>query len=131
MPADSEKNLDEHLRLYREADALYRQGKLRPAMRLMQAALSLAPGDSDTLWAIADCHSQLGHPWKAASLYRLARARAAWSERGDLLYNIANALLDQGRPRAALRLYLRVRHGSKAFSQARRNALLARRRLAG
>ena len=44
----------EHCRLYRQADELYREGKLQPALHLMKAALALAPGDSDTLWAIAE-----------------------------------------------------------------------------
>ena len=128
MSAD--ETWEEHLARYREADALYKKGKLKSALNCFRKALALAPGDSDTLWALGDCHSELGQPRKAERFYRLARLQAPWDERGDLLYNIANALLDQGRPRAALQLYARVPRSAAAFLLAQRNSRLATRKLA-
>jgi len=118
-----------HLRLYQQADARYQQGQTRSALKLFRAALSLAPGDADTLWAMADCYSDLAQPRKAERYYRLARACVPWSERGDLLYHIANALLDQGRLGAALSLYRRVPRSATVFDQARTNALRALRHI--
>lgn len=89
-----------HLACYAEADALYRSGQLARARKLFRNALALAPGDVDTLWALGDCYSELGKPRRAELFYRKARAGAAWEQRGDLLYNIANTLLDQRRPSA-------------------------------
>ena len=117
-----------HLALYRRADALYKNGEIKEAKRLFLRALSLAPRDADTLWAIGSCFSDLGRPAAAERYYRRARAVARWHQRGDILYNIANALLDQGRPLAALRLYRRVPRSSSAYLLSQRNAALAKRR---
>lgn len=122
---------EEHVARYKRADDLYRAGELRRAIKEFRAALALAKNDSDTLWALADCHSELGRPYKAERLYRAALARAEWSERGDLLYNIGNALLDQQRPTAALNFYRRVVPKSKAHRLAQKNISVARRMLVG
>lgn len=121
---------EQHLSCYHEADSLYRTGNFKPARAMFKKALALAPGDSDTLWALGSCLSELGKPHQAEHYFRLARARAEFSRRGDLLYNIANALFDQGRRRAALQLYVRVPRSAQSFLQARKNALLVCRQLA-
>lgn len=118
----------EHLAWYRAADAAYSARKLKEALKLFHRALKAAPGDVDTLWAIADCHSDLGGPRKAERFYRMARAAAPWPQRGDLLYNLANALLDQGRPAAVLKLYRRVPRSAASYLQSRINMRVARRR---
>lgn len=115
-----------HLACYAEADALYRSGQLARAVKLFRNALALAPGDVDTLWALGDCYSELGKPRRAELFYRKARAGAAWERRGDLLYNIANALLDQRRPVSAIRLYRLVPRSAGSYAQARKNQARAR-----
>ena len=120
-----------HLACYAEADALYRMGQLPRALKAFRNALALAPGDVDTLWALGDCYSELGKPRRAELFYRKARARAAWKRRGDLLYNIANALLDQRRPASAVRLYRLVPRSAGAYANARRNEARARALMAG
>ena len=119
-----------HCALYSEADALYRTGRLTEARALFVEALALWPGDSDSLWAIGSCFSELGNPWQAERYLRRALAVAPSKERGDLLYNIANARFDQKRFCDALQLYARVPRGSSAFELAMRNARLCRNRLA-
>ena len=121
---------EQHLSWYREADSLYRAGHLKPARALFKKALALAPGNPDTLWALGSCFSELGQPHQAEHYFRLARARSEFNHRGDLLYNIANALFDQGRRRAALQLYVRVPRNAQSFLQARKNTLLVCRQLA-
>ena len=121
----ADRSWEAHLALYAAADSLFRDGKRRLALREFRNALLLAPGDVDTLWAIADCYSHLGKPHKAAQFYRRARTGATWQKRGDLLYNIANALLDQRRPLAAIRLYRLVPRSASSYGQARRNCLRA------
>ena len=125
----NEKNWEQHLAFYREADALYRAGNLKQAKSVFLKALSHAPGEVDTLWAIGSCFSELGQPHHAERYFRRSRAGASWKKRGDLCYNIANALLDQGRPRAAMRLYRKVPRSSEAFELARRNIHLVLRLL--
>ncbi|WP_047196987.1 tetratricopeptide repeat protein [Caldimonas brevitalea] len=129
MQTDDDERWEAHLDAYRRADGLYRGGKLKEALLTFRVALSLEPGDSDTLWAIADCYSELGKYWKAKSLYKQAMRDADPGDKGDLTYNIANALLDAGQPRAALKLYRRVPRSSKSFLLAKRNAILAVRRV--
>ena len=118
-----------HLALYRKADLLYRAGELKQAKAMFFKALSFAQGEVDTLWAIGSCFSELGHPHHAERYFRLAMSKVDWNRRGELLYNIANALFDQGRQRAALTLYLKVPHRSAAFPLAKKNIHLLRRRL--
>jgi tetratricopeptide (TPR) repeat protein len=118
---------ERHLTHYREADALYRKGQIKKARTLFLSALALAPNDADTLWALGSCWSELGNPRVAQRYFRRARTRADWKDRGDLLYNMANALLDQGRPTAALAFYKRVPRSAQAYLLAKRNVLLARR----
>lgn len=127
--SDENSVWQQHLASYARADELYKSGSLRDAIKEFRAALALEPNDTDTLWALADCYSELGNAHKAARLYRAALIRSPRSERGDLLYNLANALLDQRRPIAALVLYRRVGRKSSAYPLARRNARLARRML--
>lgn len=124
------QTLEAHLACYAEADALYRKGEVLRALKSFRDALVLAPGDVDTLWALGDCYTDLGEPRRAERFYRKARAGAAWRERGDLLYNIANALLDQRRPAAALRLYRLVPPKASSFKLARKNQENARALLA-
>lgn len=124
-----EATWEQHLARFREADSLYRAGDMRSAKRVFFKALALSPGDVDTLWALGSCFSESGKPHSAERYFRRARARAAWRRKGDLLYNIANSLFDQGRLQAALRLYIRVPRSSKAFLLARRNASTVRRKL--
>lgn len=111
-----------HVSLYSEADALYRRGEVKAARVLFCGALALAPRDGDTLHALGNCLSELGQPRRAERYFRFALTSASFSERGDLLYNLANARFDQQRYRAALSLYRRVPRGCAAFSMARRNA---------
>lgn len=119
-----------HCALYSEGDALYRSGRTKEARALFLEALALWPGDSDTLWAIGSCFSEAGDPWQAERYFVRALAVAPSRERGDLLYNIANARFDRKRFRDALQVYARVPRASSAFELALRNARLCRCRLA-
>ena len=118
---------ERHLAYYQDADALYLKGHVSQARALFLSALALAPNDADTLWALGSCSSELGNPRAAERYFRRARRRAVWEDRGDLLYNIANALFDQGRTAAALAMYKRIPRQAKAYMLAKRNLLLARR----
>jgi len=129
--SDENSVWQQHMACYARADELFKSGRLREAIKAFRSALVLEPNDTDTLWALADCFSELGKAHKAERLYRAALIRADRSERGDLLYNLANALLDQRRPIAALVLYRRVGRKSGAFHLAKRNARIARRMLKG
>ena len=119
-----------HLASYAEADALYRAGEVLSALEKFRNALQLAPGDVDTLWALGDCYSDLGRPRKAENFYRKARIGVGRKRRGDLVYNIANALLDQCRPAAALRFYQQVPRTAGSYLLACENARRARALLA-
>ncbi len=120
---------EEHLVLYREADVLYREGKIKLALKYFRRALNLAPADVDTLWALGNCYGELRKPRKAELFFRRARAYARLDQRGDLLYNIGNALFDQGCLRAALQLYARVPRSANSFLLAQRNYRAAIRKL--
>jgi Tfp pilus assembly protein PilF len=121
---------DMHVARYSEADALYHDGELRRALRKFKDALALAPGDPDTLWAIGDCYSELGNPWKAERYFRWSRVGALREKQGDLRYNIGNALFDQRRFAGALVQYGLVPRSAKAYVSARKNQVACRMKLA-
>lgn len=120
----SDKKLQAHLEAYTSADDLYSARKFARALVGFRRALSLAPGDSDTLWAVADCYSDLKRPRMAERYYRAALKKATRGDRSALLFNVGNALFDQGCFADAVRCYRRV--PSKA---SRNNLALAQERL--
>ncbi len=129
MNADSDAK---HHALYKEADSAYKRCDFVRARKLFAEALRLAPGDPDTLRAVGNCWDELGLPLLAERFHRRALAWSRGAERGDCIYNIANAKFDQGLYASALALYAKVPPRSKAaYRRARRNMRLCRNRLAG
>jgi tetratricopeptide (TPR) repeat protein len=119
-----------HNTLYGRADDLFRKNQFKLALRAFKQALLLAPRDADTNWAIASCYSEMNSPFQAERYFRRARALAEWSQRGDLLYNIANAKFDQRQFQAAAKLYRLVPRSSTAYLKAQRNTSVVHRLLA-
>lgn len=119
-----------HCDFYRRADDLFRDGQIKPALRIFKKALQLAPRDADTNWAIANCYSEMNSPFQAERYFRRARVLAERPQRGDLFYNIANAKFDQRKFTAAARLYRLVPRSSAAYFKAQRNISVAHRLLA-
>jgi tetratricopeptide (TPR) repeat protein len=114
-----------HSEAYRRGDTHYRAHRYRAALQEFALALELCPEDSDTWWAIGNCHSELGRPRLAERAFRRALRRSETENRGALMYNLANAVFDQGRFASASRLYRRMPTRSTAAVLAQRNRIRA------
>ena len=124
MTQKSYKRWESHLQAYTEADTLYKARRYAAALAGFRRALSLAPGDVDTLWAIADCYNEQKRPRLAERYYRSAIKRAPVKQRPTLYFNLANTLLDQKRFKEAVQVYRQA-----PAKMARKNLSLARQRL--
>src|SRR5712691_479060 len=114
-----------HVEAYRRADKHYGAGRYRAALRDFKRALQLAPGDSDTCWAIGNCYTELHRPRLAERAFRKALGSAKGKDRDALLYNLGNALFDQRNFKAAAQLYHRISSRSGLARLARRNLALS------
>ena len=113
-----------HVEAYRRGDKHYRAGRYHAALGEFRRALQLAPADSDTWWAIGNCHTDLHRPRLAESAFRSALRFAKPRDRAVLTYNLGNALFDQRRFQAAARWYRRVPPRSSIARATRRNLQL-------
>jgi Flp pilus assembly protein TadD len=117
-PSDS---WSRHAEAYRRGDTHYRARRYRAPLQEFALALTLWPEDSDTWWAIGNCHTELGRPRLADLAFRRDLKTSEAKNREALIYNLANALFDQRRLASAARLYQRVSSRSATGVLARRN----------
>lgn len=124
MSQNADGKWEKHLKAYTAADYLYRKGRVAAALTGFRRALSLAPGNVDTLWAIADCYDEQKRPRLAERYYRSAIKYAPARQRPTLYFNLGNALFDQKRSNDAVQSYRRA-----PVTMARKNLALAKARL--
>lgn len=124
MSEKTDKRWEEHLQAYAAADALYKAKRYAAALAGFRRALSLAPDDVDTLWAIADCYSEQRRPRLAERYYRFAIKHASVKQRPELYFNLGNALFDQKRFKEAVTIYRQA-----PATMARKNLSSAKERL--
>ena len=118
LPSDT---WSRHVEAYRRGDTHYRARRYRAALQEFTLALTLWPEDSETWWAIGNCHTELGRPRLAERAFRRALKTAEAKNRDALIYNLANSLFDQRRFASAARLFQRVSSRSATGILARRN----------
>lgn len=104
---------------YVVGDLLYRNGEHLRALRAFRRALRAWPEDPEAMWAIGDCYSELGRYKSAEMAYR--RSVALKSD-NRVLFNLGNALFDQGKFRPAMEIYRSIKANDKTLaSNVRRN----------
>lgn len=116
-----------HLAYVRGARQIKR-GEFADALNSFRIALEEWPEDWQAMASLGYCHSELGKPRKAEACYREALLLAPENERPDLLYNLGNALFDQGRFAEAIEHYRQVPRGHKTWPFAKRNIAVSERR---
>lgn len=124
MSQKTDKRWERHLQAYTAADTLYKAKRFAAALAGFRRALSLAPDDVDTLWAIADCYNEQKRPRLAERYYRSAIKQASVKQRPELYFNLGNALFDQKRFKEAVQIYRQA-----PVKMARTNLSLAKKRL--
>lgn len=90
---------------YVVGDIYFNQGKFSLAMESFLTSLDDRPDDVEAMMAIANCASEMGD---AALSEKYLRAALLRSENPALLYNLGNALFDQGKFGEALCYFKRV-----------------------
>ena len=114
---------------YKAADELYRKGRYREALPVFEFALKAVPNDCDSLWAIADCHSELGNPDLAEQFFRAALKNCPPESEADILYNLGNALFDQEKFKQAIELYRTIPKNTTIYEKAQKNIRAAKTKI--
>jgi tetratricopeptide (TPR) repeat protein len=113
---------------YVVGDAFFQLGRISEARDAFGKALSERSDDIESLWAQAECYSELNRPDKAEELLR--KALELTPGRRELIYNLANSVYDQERLHEAVSLYDQLANMDDDIGQlARKNAELAKGRL--
>lgn len=114
-----------NIELYSEADACFRAGRFRDALRLFKQAARADSLDNDCWFAIGSCLDALRRPSRAERAYLKALSLAPPGDHPALFFNIGNALFDQQRFEDAVTWYARVPAGHEVFARAECNRRLA------
>ncbi len=118
-------DVDLNIALYSEADACFRAGRFRDALRLFKRAAQADPLDSDCWFAIGSCLDALNRPTRAEAAYLKALSMAPEEDHPALPFSVGNALFDQQRFEEATGWYARVPAEHEVFARADRNRRLA------
>jgi tetratricopeptide (TPR) repeat protein len=110
---------------YSEADALYRKGRFREALRSFKCAAEADPEDSACWFAMGSCFDALKKPQRAELAYRKALSLAPEADHPALFFNIGNALFDQQLFDQAIIWYAKIPRSHGVFAAAKRNRNLA------
>ena len=82
--------------------------------------------DTESLWAISNCYSELKKP--KYSKYYLKKAIAIGGSTNDLAYNLGNAYFDLKQYKEAINQYSKVKKsGSIVYQMAKKNLVLAKK----
>ena len=121
----SPPDIDSNIRSYSQADALYKAGRFRQALRLFKEAFESDPSDSDVAHAMGNCYDAMGQPARAAQAFQYALAIADGDKHPALHFNLGNAFYDMGQFANALTHYQLVPKGCEFWPAAKRNSELA------
>lgn len=113
---------------YLVGDIYFKKGRFKDALIAFKKALRTKPDDYQALWAIGNCYSEIEMPAIAERYFRRALTYKP-AEKG-LIYNLGNALLDQGKFSEALRSFNEVCEKDKTlYRLAQKNATVAKKAL--
>ena len=100
-------------------DVYYRKGDYQAAAQAFDKAIADRPDDHQALMALANCYAELGAPILSEKFLRIAMK---YSDAADLLYNLGNALFDQGRYKEAMTSYRAIApEAGEVFDLAQKN----------
>lgn len=113
---------------YNVGDIFFHQGEYRRALDAFKKALRTRRDDIQALWAVGECYSEIAKPQLAERYFR--KALDYQPKDKNLIYNLGNALFDQGKYQEALEQYkaLRKRDG-EVYELAKKNIAVTNDRL--
>jgi tetratricopeptide (TPR) repeat protein len=93
---------------YVRRDKKFKERRYADAAKYYLVALEEWPEDWMAMNALGNCYSEMKKPRKAELFLRRAIENAPADEHLNLIYNLGNALFDQGRFDEAIQQYLEV-----------------------
>jgi tetratricopeptide (TPR) repeat protein len=123
MSRDSDKKLN--IESYSEADIHYNFGRFRSALRCFKISALADPEDGDAQLGIGNCWDAMKKPANAETAFRKALELLPEARRPDALFNLGNALLDQGNFQEAVSVYSSIPKGTVVAEKAARNMEIA------
>ena len=114
---------------YVRGDKAFKAGRFAEAAQYFLLALEEWPEDWQAMHALGNSCCELKKPRKAEKWFRRAIELAPPEEGFGLIYNLGNALFDQGRYDDAIETYQQVPHGHAIWPRAKRNIGLCQLRL--
>jgi len=87
---------------YVVGDLYFKKGDFTAAARAFDRSVADRPDDHQALVALANCYSEIGSPSLTEKYLRLA---LKYKNDVSLVFNLGNALFDQGKYREAIELY--------------------------
>lgn len=112
---------------YNVGNIFFHQGEYATALKAFKKSLRTRIDDTQALAAIAECYSEMGKPSFAERYFR--KALSYQPEDHSLIYNLANALFDQGRYQEAIAQYLVIQKADgELFRLAKKNIAVARKK---
>ena len=111
---------------YAEADKLFKLGRFRAALRLFQAAVVADPQDGDAYMAIGNCWDALKKPKNAQDAFLKALDLVDNQLKPSVMFNLGNALMDQGNYAEAIAVFSGVPKGSVVAEKCARNIGVAK-----
>jgi tetratricopeptide (TPR) repeat protein len=121
---------------YCVGDILYRQGKFDAAKGAFKKSLRTRHDDVQALIAIGNCYDELKKPMFAERYFSRAlttldkSADKSEADREAIIFNLANAIFDQGRMIKAIKFYEQLDQASKEIREkAMKNLVLAKKNM--
>ena len=104
---------------YVAGDFYYRKGDFEAAARAFEKSIADRPDDHEALIALANCYFELGMPILSEKYLRAAKR---YSDDAVVIYNLGNALFDQGKYDEAIEIYKEIASESgEIFDLAQKN----------
>ncbi|WPD24576.1 MAG: tetratricopeptide repeat protein [Candidatus Electrothrix scaldis] len=111
---------------YIVGDICFKKSDYKLAIKAFKNALTQRKDDSEALMALANCYAEIGKPQKAE---RYLRESIRIKPLKAYVYNLANALFDQGKFRDAIEMYEAILYQNKQLDDlARKNLKLAKKK---
>lgn len=110
---------------YVVGDYSWKLGLIENALRAFRRSLRAWEADTQAMWALGNCYSEVKKPRFAERYFR--RALKLDKSNLSIRFNLGNSLFDQGKFEAAIKEYKHVKMNSKDLSKiAQKNICLAK-----
>ena len=106
---------------YKSGCEHYKRGHYKKAAKAFSESLEYWPEDPQAWFALGNCHDELNKPKKAEACFRKSLRFTATDRQPDVLFNLGNSLLDQGKIEEAIGCYVKVSAQSQAYRAAQIN----------